>query len=262
MSHTEHTMGLDRDGILLDIPIGSKPLTALTRDSLAAIEGNRAQTVFACANPHSLVIAQTDAAFKEALIRAEQVVADGVGITFMARLANVRRGPRITGHDYFFSLLNGLQQRGRGRVFFFGSSQLVLDLIAKRFVDDFPSLTLCGLCSPPFGSWSADENERMVQVINGARPDVLWVGMTAPKQEKWVEANRRHLQVPVIGSIGAVFDFYAGTHPRSPDWICKIGLEWAYRFMREPRRMWRRNVISAPKFVVLVMWRHLLGVTR
>ena len=175
-------------------------------------------------------------------------------------MVGVQIGPRITGTDYFQAVLNALQQRGDGRVFFFGSSQRVLDLIAKRFANDFPALTLCGTLSPPFGSWSDEENRRMVQVINDAKPDVLWVGMTAPKQEKWVEENRRNLNVPVIGSIGAVFDFYAGTYARAPQLICRIGLEWAYRFILEPRRMWQRNCVSAPKFIWLVFSRHVLGV--
>lgn len=187
------------------------------------------------------------------------VVADGIGVTVMARLVGVPIGPRITGTDYFHAVLGALQQRGGGRVFFFGSSQQVLDLIVKRFVADFPSLTLCGTLSPPFGEWSDEENRRMVQVINEAKPDVLWVGMTAPKQEKWVEFNRRELNAPMIGSIGAVFDFYAGTYSRAPQWMCRMGLEWAYRFLLEPRRMWRRNFLSAPRFVWLVLRYHTLG---
>jgi len=99
----------------------------------------------------------------------------------------------------------------------------------------------------------------MVQTINLARPDVLWVGMTAPKQEKWVEENRHNLNVPVIGSIGAVFDFYAGTYARAPQWVCRIGFEWAYLFMLEPRRMWHRNFVSTPKFLWLVLCQHVLG---
>ena len=98
----------------------------------------------------------------------------------------------------------------------------------------------------------------MVQVINDAKPDVLWVGMTAPKQEKWVEANRRQLNIPVIGSIGAVFDFYAGTYARAPQLVCRIGLEWAYRTILEPRRLWRRNMVSPQKFVWLVLRRYVL----
>jgi N-acetylglucosaminyldiphosphoundecaprenol N-acetyl-beta-D-mannosaminyltransferase len=100
----------------------------------------------------------------------------------------------------------------------------------------------------------------MVASINDADPDLLWVGMTAPKQEKWVEENRHRLHAAVIASIGAVFDFYAGVNPRAPQWMCKLGIEWLHRLVREPRRMWRRTFISAPKFVALVIWRHLLGI--
>ena len=249
-------------GILLGIPIDRKALAEVTEEALRAINRKMSQRVFACANPHSLVVAQGDPSFQSALMQANLVVADGVGVTFMARLVGVNIGPRITGTDYFLAVLNALQQRGGGRVFFLGSSQRVLGLIAKRFAVDFPSLTLCGALSPPFGSWSNEENRRMVQVIHDAKPDVLWVGMTAPKQEKWVEDNRRQMNTPVIGSIGAVFDFYAGTYSRAPQWICQIGLEWAYRFILEPRRMWQRNFVSAPKFVWLVLMRHVFGLKK
>jgi N-acetylglucosaminyldiphosphoundecaprenol N-acetyl-beta-D-mannosaminyltransferase len=247
-------------GILLDIPIDRRSLEEVTEEALEAINRGISQRVFVCANPHSLVVAQHDHGFQSALTQANMVVADGIGVTVMAKLAGVQIGPRITGTDYFQSVLNSLQQRGGGRVFFFGSSQRVLNLIATRFAVDFPALTLCGMYSPPFGLWSDEENRRMVQIINDAKPDVLWVGMTAPKQEKWVEANRWQLNIPVIGSIGAVFDFYAGTYARAPQWVCRIGLEWAYRLILEPRRMWERNFVSAPKFLWLVLRWHMLGV--
>lgn len=244
-------------GILLEIPIDTKSLADIVHDSLLSVEYRNSQRVFACANPHSLVVSQRDLEFEVALQRANVVVVDGIGASLMARLAGVRLGPRITGMDYFNGVLNALQQRGSGRVFFFGSSPQVLDRIAERFTREFPTLTLCGTLSPPYGAWSELENHRMVKAINDAKPDVLWVGMTAPKQEKWVEANRRQLGVPVIGSIGAVFDFYAGTYSRAPLWICDAGLEWMYRLIREPRRMWRRNFVSAPKFVWLVLRQHV-----
>ena len=252
-------MGARDAGILLGIPIDRKSLAEITEDALQAINRKISQRVFVCANPHSLVVAQHDIVFQSALTQAGLVVADGIGVSFMARLIGVQIGPRITGTDYFQAVLMALQQRGGGRVFFFGSSRRVLNLVAQRFAADFPSLTLCGTFSPPFGSWSEEENRRMVQVINDAKPDVLWVGMTAPKQEKWVEENRHNLTAPVIGSIGAVFDFYAGTYARAPQWVCRIGLEWAYRFILEPRRMWQRNCVSAPKFFWLVLCRHILG---
>ncbi len=242
-------------GVLLDIPVDRKSLDVARQDTIKAVEGTGRRIVFACANPHSLIVAQSDFSFRNALQQADLVVADGVGVTLMAKIVGVGVGPRITGADYFFSVMNALQNRGSGRVFFFGSSPRVLALIAKKFVEDFPSLTLCGTYSPPFGTWSAEENSRMLAIIRQARPDVLWVGMTAPKQEKWVAGNRDQLEVPMIGSIGAVFDFYAGTYLRAPWWMRRTGLEWAYRFMTEPRRTWRRHIISEPKFVVLVLWR-------
>ena len=102
----------------------------------------------------------------------------------------------------------------------------------------------------------------MIATINQAKPDVLWIGMTAPKQEKWMHANAAKLHAKVIGSIGAVFDFYAETYPRAPKWICNLGLEWTYRLSREPRRMWRRTVVSAPKFVGNVFLQHVWRSTK
>ncbi len=257
MSTGENIGRANRDaGMVLGIPIDRKPLVDVVQESMHAIDRRASQRVFACANPHSLVVAQQDTDFHSALTHADLVVADGVGALVVARWAGIHIGPRITGTDYFQGVLHALQQCNGGRVFFFGSSRHVLDRIAKRFASEFPSLTLCGTLSPPYGNWSELENLRMVKAINDAKPDVLWVGMTAPKQEKWVEANRRQLNVPVIGSIGAVFDFYAETYSRAPKWICDSGFEWAYRFIREPRRMWQRNFVSAPKFVWLVLWRH------
>lgn len=255
-------MAQRRTEIILDIPVDRISLETATEVSVNAISGIHPQIVFACANPHSLVVAQTDSEFKEALTQANLVVADGVGITLTAKMIGLSIGQRITGHDYFFSLLKSMQHRGQGRVFFFGSSQQVLALLARRFVAEFPELTLCGTYSPPFGSWSEEEDRRMTAVINEATPDVLWVGMTAPKQEKWVAANCGRLNARVIGSIGAVFDFYAGTYSRTPRWISKIGLEWAYRFILEPRRMWRRNFVSTPRFIWLVLKQHVLGLGR
>jgi len=171
-------------------------------------------------------------------------------------------GPRITGEDFFLGLMRALDQRGGKRVFFFGSSETVLGRIRYKMSRTFPNVTVCGAFSPPFYEWSAEENSAMVAAINRTIPDVLWVGMTAPKQEKWVAANCTQLDVSVIGSIGAVFDFFAETHPRAPQWMRKMGLEWLYRLSKEPRRMWERNLISTPIFMIMATRRHLLNRTR
>lgn len=234
---------------ILDIPVGVSSLAKSIEATRDCLDRKAAQRVFACANSHSMNVATRDDEFRSALLDADLVVADGVGVLFVAKLFGKDVGAHIIGQEYFQNVMDMLEKRGRGRVFFFGSSQATLDGIRERFRSDFPALTLCGTISPPFGEWTAEENREFVDKINHARPDVLWVGMTAPKQEKWVFRNRSALNVPVIGSIGAVFDFYAGTVKASPKWVRALRCEAAYRLVREPRRLWRRILVSNVTFI-------------
>jgi N-acetylglucosaminyldiphosphoundecaprenol N-acetyl-beta-D-mannosaminyltransferase len=236
---------------MLGVRIGSRSLEELVAASETAIRKRCEPFVFACANPHSLVVARSDTEFRDALERASAVVADGVGCTWVARLAGISVGPRITGSDFFVSVMTMLDRAG-GRAFFFGSRDEVLRHLIGRAARQFPRVEV-GSLSPPFRPWSDSENDKMIGRINDFGPDVLWVGMTAPKQEKWVASNMSRLRVPVIGSVGAVFDYYAGVTKRAPQWICDMGLEWLYRLPREPKRLWRRTLVSAPKFLLLVM---------
>ena len=234
-------------GRMLGVRIGTRSLAELVASADTAIRIRRDSFIFACANPHSLVVARHDAKFREALEGTSAVVADGVGCIWGAALAGLSVGPRITGSDFFVSVMTMLDRTG-GKVFFFGSREEVLLKLVGRVNQNFPRITVSTL-SPPFGQWSDCENDDMVSRIRQFEPDVLWVGMTAPKQEKWVAANAARLPVPVIGSIGAVFDYYAGVTQRAPQWICDLGLEWLYRLPREPKRLWRRTVVSAPTFL-------------
>jgi N-acetylglucosaminyldiphosphoundecaprenol N-acetyl-beta-D-mannosaminyltransferase len=119
---------------------------------------------------------------------------------------------------------------------------------------------VAGTCSPPFAErFSPEEDAAMVTAVNAAKPDVLWVGMTAPRQEKWIARNREELQVPVIAAIGAVFDYFAGTVKRPHPLLGRLGLEWAGRILREPGRMWRRTVFSGPLFGRMVLEEILTG---
>ena len=236
---------------MLGVSIGPRTLDEIVCACETAIHERRDSFVFACANPHSLVVARNDPEFREALAKASAVVADGVGCTLAASLAGVSVGPRITGSDYFAAVMSALNREG-GRAFFFGSSPDVLTKLIERVGQNFPQVKTASL-SPPYGPWSKEENYVMVEKIREFGPDVLWVGMTAPKQEKWAFANEARLRVPVIGSIGAVFDYYAGVTQRAPKWICDLGLEWLYRLPREPKRLWRRTIVSAPLFLWLVL---------
>ncbi len=245
------------DNRLLGVRIGVKSLPELVTEVQSAIVSRRGPFVFACANPHSLVVARTDPEFRQALESASAVVSDGVGCQWAAVLAGVSVGPRITGSAFFVSIMTTLD-RARGKAFFFGSSDPVLEKLTKRVNLDFPRVALRSL-SPPFRAWSDEENREMIAAIREFGPDVLWVGMTAPKQEKWVARNAAQLGVPAIGSIGAVFDYYAGVTQRAPQWICDLGFEWFYRLPREPKRLWKRTFVSAPKFLWYVALERLRG---
>jgi len=204
----------------------------------------------ACANPHSLVVASRDFEFREALKEADILIPDGIGIILAAKAMNTPIGDRVSGSEYFIRMTEMAQGSGGLKYFFLGSSENVLARIGFRLQREYPSIDVCGTYSPPYKNiFSASDNAQILTAINNSKPDVLWVGMTAPKQEKWIYQNRSKLDVPFIGAIGAVFDFYAGTKARSSIFWQKYGLEWLPRFFREPRRLWERNMKSTPIFL-------------
>jgi len=212
----------------------------------------------ACTNPHSLVVASTDPDFSLSLANADLLLPDGIGIVLAAKILGINLKERVAGSDIFLGLSEKANDNKGLKYFFLGSTDEVLEKISTRLNNEFPNITICGVLSPPFKAvFSESDNQHMIDAINKAKPDVLWVGMTAPKQEKWIYQNKDKLDVPLMGAIGAVFDFYAGTIKRSPNWACKMGLEWLPRLVREPRRLFRRNFISSPLFLLMVFKRKL-----
>lgn len=203
----------------------------------------------ACMNPHSYAVAVQDQAFQQALQAADWLTPDGVGILMASRMQGGGVVQRITGFDVFVAMNTALQGR-KGSVFFLGASEDTLSLIRARMARDYPDVRVAGCLSPPFrDSFSAEENRAMIDAVNVSGADVLWVAMTAPKQEKWLAAHSGQLQVRFAGAIGAVFDFYAGKVQRSSPLFQRLGLEWFPRLLREPRRLWRRMLVSAPIFL-------------
>lgn len=205
---------------------------------------------FACLNPHSHVIAKDDPMFSLALHATDWLVPDGAGVVLASRFLGCHVSERITGSDVFYGLHERLNREESGSIFFLGSTEEILAEIRQRMAVDYPNLRVVGTFSPPYKQeFNSEELDEMIASINAAQPDVLWVGMTAPKQEKWIHQNRHRLQVKFIGAVGAVFDFYTGRVQRSHPVFQRLGLEWLPRLLQEPRRLWRRMFISAPIFV-------------
>lgn len=204
----------------------------------------------ACLNPHSYAVALDDTQFAVALKDADWLIPDGAGVVMASRMLGGTIKQRVTGTDMFFALHERMNLASGMSVFFLGAAEETLDLMRQRMAKDFPRIRVAGCYSPPFKPvYSSAELDEMISAINVAAPDVLWVGMTAPKQEKWIYENRSRLNVKFAGAIGAVFDFYTGRVKRSPIIFQKLGLEWLPRLVQQPRRLWRRMFVSAPIFV-------------
>ncbi len=206
-------------------------------------------------NAYSFTKAQVDPLFAESLTKCDVLIPDGWSIVWACRFLNVNDRPleRTAGWDLFEYEMDRLNRKG-GVVMFMGSSENVLSLIREKAAEVYPNLKV-ETYSPPYKpEFSEEDNRNIIQAINQANPDLLWIGMTAPKQEKWVYSQWNLLDIHChCGSIGAVFDFFAGTAKRAPKIWQDLYMEWLYRLLLEPSRMWRRYIIGNAKFIGLVL---------
>lgn len=217
---------------------------------------NSQKTIINTINPHSFYVADKDIMFKSALASSNVLLPDGIGIVYANLLINGKIIKKIAGLDLFLFLLAEMEQSQfeiQKRVFFLGSTENVLNQIKQKINDEYPSLKV-EYFSPPYKEiFTEEENSLMANKINHFKPFVLFVGMTAPKQEKWVFQNFSHIESSFICSVGAVFDFYSGRLKRPNIVWQSMGLEWLRRFSKEPLRLWKRNFISMPYFLVQVV---------
>lgn len=200
-------------------------------------------------NAHSFNTAQKDELFAEALTKGDVLIPDGASIVKACKWLGAKSQPteRVAGWDLFVFEMN---KHKDGKVMFMGSSEKVLSLIKKRAARDYPNMEVVTYSPPYKPEFSEEDNRAIIDAINEANPDLLWIGMTAPKQEKWTYSHWNELNINChVGTIGAVFDFYAGTVKRAPLWWQRHGLEWLYRLLKEPRRMWRRYLIGNTLFL-------------
>ena len=205
------------------------------------------KTIVNTINPHSYCEAKKDLAYRKALEQSTFLLPDGIGIVIALFMLTGRKFRRFAGYDLHYMLLNRLNAAG-GKVFYLGASPDTLEKIQRKARQEFPNIVI-ETYSPPYEpEFSIHTNDQIINAINVFKPDILYVGMTAPKQEKWVFKHKDRIDAQLIASIGAVFDFYAGTVPRPEKFWLWMNLEWFIRLLREPQRLWRRSIISGPSF--------------
>lgn len=226
-----------------EYPLFTKTLDELPADSTLLIN-----TI----NQYSFCMANLDSGFKESLQKSDILLPDGVGVVVAAKVLSGKKIKKIAGADVHKHMLDDLNKKG-GSCFYLGASDDTLKKISKKMAAEYPNVKV-GSYSPPYKKEFTDEdNEQMVAAVNAFKPDVLFIGMTAPKQEKWAAQHKEMLDAKVICTIGAVFDFYAGTIERPSDLWINLGLEWLGRLVKEPKRLWRRYLYYGPVFVKLIV---------
>jgi N-acetylglucosaminyldiphosphoundecaprenol N-acetyl-beta-D-mannosaminyltransferase len=200
---------------------------------------------------HGVMEAQHDAEFRMVLNSADLVVPDGMPLVWIGRLRGHQLARRVYGPELMLSVCESAATRGM-RHFFFGGAPEVPEKLAQLLRKRFPGLNVVGAYSPPFGAVTRQEDQEIIAGINAAAPDVLWVGLSTPKQEKWMHAHRDRLSVPVLIGVGAAFDINSGMKRQAPVWLQERGLEWAFRLIQEPRRLWRRYILYGSQFIFYV----------
>ncbi len=199
---------------------------------------------------HSVMEAQHDRGFKLMLMGADLVVPDGFPLVWMGQRKGFALRRRVYGPELMATFCEQTARK-RYRHYFYGGAPGVAEDLAARFSARFPGLRVAGICCPPFRPLSAEEDHEQVADIERSRADVVWVGLGAPKQERWMFEHRKRLSVPVLIGVGAAFDFHTGRVPRAPVWMREHGFEWLFRLSVEPRRLWYRYLVHGSQFAVL-----------
>jgi N-acetylglucosaminyldiphosphoundecaprenol N-acetyl-beta-D-mannosaminyltransferase len=180
---------------------------------------------------------------------------DGMPMVWAGRWAGASGIERVYGPDLTLALAELAARRG-WRSYFYGGKAGVAEDFARSLEARFPGFRTVGAESPPFRPLTAEEDEQVVARLNAAQPDLVWVGLSTPKQERWMAAHVGRLTAPALLGVGAAFDIVAGTLAQAPRWMQRSGLEWLYRLYREPRRLWRRYLSNNPRFVLGIVRHH------
>jgi N-acetylglucosaminyldiphosphoundecaprenol N-acetyl-beta-D-mannosaminyltransferase len=197
---------------------------------------------------HGIMESQRDPRIRDAHNRSGLTTPDGMPLVWAGRAAGAHHMSRVYGPDLMLAACGLASGRGYSS-FFYGGRPGVADQLAGQLRQLYPGLKVAGTYTPPFRELSADEDENVVRLISEAQPDIVWVGLGAPKQELWMAAHAYRLDASVLIGVGAAFNIHAGLIRQAPRWMQRSGLEWAFRLAQEPRRLWRRYFYSNPRFL-------------
>jgi len=205
---------------------------------------------------HGLMESRRDSLLRQVYRGAGLVTADGMPLVWLSRRRGFRHAERVYGPDLMLRVCGQSLAKGY-RHYFYGATPAVTAELERRLCQRFPGLNVVGACSPPFRPLTAQEDGQIVEEINATAPDVVWVGLSTPKQEHWMAAHIGQISAPALIGVGAAFDFHAGTKRQAPCWMQRMGLEWLFRLASEPKRLWRRYLINNPRFIGLVLSQEL-----
>lgn len=209
-------------------------------------EAKESKVVCIC-NSHSVVTARFDSEFKRVVRDADMATPDGAPVAALISILRGASQERINGPDLMLKVCREAELKGVS-VYFYGGSEVSLNLLLNVFERSFPKLAVAGYYSPPFRPLSEEEDAKVVDSINKSGAGLVWVGLGCPKQEIWMSAHKNRIQAVMLG-VGAAFDYHSGVIKRAPLWMRKFGLEWFHRLCSEPRRLWRRYLYTNSAFV-------------
>ncbi|WP_407520059.1 WecB/TagA/CpsF family glycosyltransferase [Methylobacterium oryzisoli] len=222
-------------------------------DAVAAVEafvGTRRPHYICITGAHGVIECRKDHDLRRIHAAADLVTPDGMPLVWMSRLLGYGPIGRVYGPDLMREVTRRSPER-RLRHFYYGGAPGVAEQLRERLCAEHPGLDVVGVYCPPFRPLTPEEDAAIVAEINAAKPDIVWVGLSTPKQERWMSAHRGRIEAPVMVGVGAAFDFLAGTKQQAPRWMQRSGLEWFYRLCTEPRRLVGRYARIVPHFLVL-----------
>lgn len=208
-------------------------------------------------NVHTTVMAHDNEDYQTIQNSAAMALPDGKPLSVVSRKRGHKNAERVTGPDLMGELFAVTGERAL-RHYFYGATEETLELLKIKLQEKYPGIQIVGMYSPPFRPLSEEEDKAVVEKINEATPDIVWIGLGAPKQENWMHAHQGKVNAVMVG-VGAGFDYHAGNIKRAPKWMQKCSLEWLYRLMQDPKRLFKRYFVTNFKFLYLILMENIRG---